>query len=65
METLKIIASERKFDLRPIINNTDKERNVQGELETLFDSAYKLRGKSSMPESAEFATFNFFFDIIK
>jgi hypothetical protein len=65
METLKLIASERKFDLRPVINSTDKARNVQGDLETLFDSAIELRGKPSMPESIEFATFNFFFDIIK
>jgi hypothetical protein len=65
METLKLIASERKFDLRPVINNTDKERNIQGEFEKLFDNAYELRGKPSMPESAEFATFNFFFDIIR
>jgi len=65
IETLKFIASERKFDLRRVINNTDKERSIEGELEKLFDNAYELRGKPSVPESAEFATFNFFFDIIK
>jgi hypothetical protein len=65
LETLKIIASERKFDLRPVINTTEKERSIQGELETLFNSAYQLRGAPSMPESSEFATFNFFFDIIR
>jgi len=64
-ETLKIIASEKKFDLRPVINNTGNERSIQGELEKLFDQAYEFRGKPSMPESVEFATFNFFFDIIR
>ncbi|MGA3013606.1 MAG: caspase family protein, partial [Bacteroidales bacterium] len=65
MELLKIIASEKKFDLRPVINKTDNERSIQGDLESIFDNAYKLRGQPSMPESAEFATFNFFFDIIR
>jgi hypothetical protein len=65
MELLKIIASEKKFDLRPVINKTDSERGLQGELETLFRDAYESRGMPSMTESAEFATFNFFFDIIR
>jgi hypothetical protein len=65
MELLKIIASEKKFDLRPVINKTDSERGIQGELETLFRDAYESRGMPSMTESAEFATFNFFFDIIR
>ncbi len=65
IETLKIIASEKKFDLRPVINNMDKTRSVLGDLENLFNSAYQMRGAPSMPESAELATFNFFFDIIK
>jgi hypothetical protein len=65
IETFKIITSGKKFDLRPIINNLDKSRGVQGDLEKLFSSDYKMRGTPSMPESAELATFNFFFDIIK
>ncbi len=65
IETLKIIASEKKFDLRPVINNMDKTRSVLGDLENLFNSAYQMRGAPSMPESEELATFNFFFDIIK
>jgi hypothetical protein len=65
IETLKIIASEKKFDLRPVINSMDKTRSVQGDLENLFSSAYQMRGTPSIPESTELATFNFFFDIIK
>jgi len=64
-ETLKIIASEKKFDLRPVINQTEKTRGVLGDMEKLFSSAYEMRGTPSLPETAELATFNFFFDIIK
>jgi hypothetical protein len=64
-ETLKIIASEKKFDLRPVINMTDQTRGIQGEMENLFNDAYKMRGSPSLPESAELATFNFFFDVTK
>jgi hypothetical protein len=65
IETLKIIACEKKFDLRPVINSMDKTRSALGDMEKLFSSAYEMRGTPSMPESAELATFNFFFDIIK
>jgi metacaspase-1 len=64
-ETFKIIASEKKFDLRPVINNLDNTRGVSGEMEKLFSGAYEMRGTPSLPESAEFSTFNFFFDVIK
>ena len=64
-ETFKIIASEQKFDLRPVINELDKTRGVLGDMEKLFSNAYQMRGTPSLPESAELATFNFFFDIIK
>jgi hypothetical protein len=43
----------------------DKTRSALGDMEKLFSSAYEMRGTPSMPESAELATFNFFFDIIK
>jgi metacaspase-1 len=65
IETLKIIASEKKFDLRPVINSMDKTRSALGDLEQLFGNAYAMRGAPSMPESADLATFNFFFEIIK
>jgi hypothetical protein len=65
IETFKFIASEKKFDLRPVLNNTIKERGGLGDLEKLFGTANEMRGAPSLPESMEFATFNFFFDIIK
>ena len=64
-ETLKIVASEKKFDLRPVINSIDQTRSALGDLENLFSDACKMRGTPSMPDSAEIATFNFFFDVIK
>lgn len=65
IETLKIVASEKKFDLRPVINSMDQTRSPLGDMEKLFSNAYEMRGTPSMPESVELATFNFFFDIIK
>jgi metacaspase-1 len=64
-ELLKIVASEKKFDLRPVINNMGDSRGALGDLEQLFSTAYQMRGTPTMPESADIATFNFFFDIIK
>lgn|GEM_PF-6168663 len=64
-ETLKIIASDKKFDLRPVINSMSQTRGIMGEMEKLFSSAYNMRGSPSLPESTGLATFNFVFDIIK
>jgi metacaspase-1 len=64
-ETLKIIVSGQKFDLRPVINNPERSRDAMGDIETLFAGAYNLRGSPAMPDSGDLASFTFFFDIIK
>jgi hypothetical protein len=64
-EILKIIASEKKFDLRPVINPGLSSRGESEDPVDIFSSLFETRGIESGPRPSELATFDFFFDVTK
>lgn len=65
METLKVLASGKRFDLRNALDESQATRSVAGDLEKLFSRSVVMRGESSLPATENLLTGTILFEITK